>query len=279
MAEMNEPSKWRWYLTLNVLNLDAPLITVVWQALFARTVGYELQPAERIALFLAVWIIYAGDRVLDGFRLSVGPTTAARHRFSQRHARGLTVLIAVAILTEAALAIFLLPTRVLLAGAGVAGVVVLYFVWNQLAGARFGRDWSKEFIVSLVFAGGAGLVPLAQAFTRPLLAEVVAFAAICYANCLLIARLERDRDRDRGELSIAGHFRPGSRPSQTLTAFLAAAFTLVLIIHGPNAVVASLLASAILLAVAPLIEGRLGLDATAAWADVALLTPVVALAL
>ncbi|MGC1479905.1 MAG: hypothetical protein WA771_05350 [Chthoniobacterales bacterium] len=270
-------SGWRWYLVLNVLHLDAPLITVVWQALFARSVGYELLLAERLALFLAVWIVYAGDRVLDGYRLSIGPTTAARHRFSRRHSRSLIRLIATAILAEVALAFFL-PLHVLLGGATLGLVVVGYFLWNQLAGTRFGRGWSKEVVVSLVFAGGAALVPLVQAFSWPLLAEVLGFAAVCYANCLLIARLERDRDRDRGERSIAGHLRPDARPSQPLTAFLATVLTLALIILGPNVVGVTLLASVLLLALAPLIEDRCGRDATAAWADLALLTPICTLA-
>jgi hypothetical protein len=267
-----------WYLWLNVLNLDAPLITVAWQWLFARTAGYALHPAEAGALFLAVWIVYAGDRVLDGFRLSVGPTTAARHRFGQRHARALMVGIGLAGVVGAWLALTHLPLGVLAAGAGLGALVVGYFFWNQLAGTRFGRGWLKEVVVSLVFAGGAALVPLVNAFSWAVLGEAVGFAVVCFANCLLIARLERERDVARGETSIALRFGEGARPSLLVAGGLALVMLAVLVMAGFTATGVSLLASAALIAAAPWVERRLGADGTCAWADLALLTPLVAVA-
>ncbi len=275
---MKERSAIPWYLWLNVLNLDAPLITVAWQWLFARTAGYGLHPAEVGALFLAVWVIYAGDRVLDGFRLSVGPTTAARHRFSQRHAGVLVVGIGVACLVEAWLALAFLPGRVLAAGAGLGALVVGYFFWNQLAGSRFGRGWLKEVVVSLVFAGGAALVPLVNAFSWEVAWETVGFAVVCFANCLLIARLERERDLARGETSIAVRFREGARPSLVVAGGLAVAVAAAMGVAGVSATGLSLLGSAGLIAAAPWVERRLGADGTCGWADLALLTPLVAVA-
>ncbi len=273
----NRKSKVPWYLWLNVLHLDAPLITVAWQMLFARTADYELPVTESAILFLAVWIIYAGDRVLDGFRLSVGPTTAARHRFSRRHARPLAAGILLAATLGALLVVTTLPLRTLLAGSALGSFVVAYFAWNQLAGTRWGRGWLKEAVVSLVFAFGAALTPLVNAFTWPVLGETLGFALLCFANCLLIARLDRDRDHDRGETSIAARFGPTARPSRTLSLVLATIFAICVVIVGTTPVLLSLLASAILLATAPLIERLVGSDAAAAWADLALLTPLPAL--
>lgn len=270
----NRKSATPWYLWLNVLNLDAPLITVAWQALFARTAGYPLHLAESATLFLAVWIIYAGDRVLDGFRLAVGPTTAARHRFGRRHARALAVGIFLAIILAAFLALTTLTIPVLLAGTALGALVGVYFLWNQLAGTRWGRGWLKEVVVSIVFAGGAALVPLCDAFTWDVLAETLGFAILCFANCLLIARLERNRDHDRGETSIASHFAPTARPARTLALTLTVVFAAFIPVAGPTPALLCLLASAILLAVAPWIERTLGSDAGAAWADLALLTPL-----
>ncbi len=265
-----------WYLWLNVLNIDAPLITVAWQWLFARTADYQLRPAESVALFLAVWVIYAGDRVLDGFRLSVGPTTAARHRFGQRHAGALMVGIGVAGMIEAWLVVTHLPVRVVAVGGGLAALVAGYFFWNQLAGKRFGRGWLKEIVVSLVFAGGAALVPLVNAFSWTVLWEAVGFAVVCFANCLLIARLERERDVARGETSIAVRFGEAARPSLVVAGAVVGVMLPVLVVGGFTATGGSLLISAGLLAAAPWVEGRLGADGTCAWADLALLTPLVA---
>ncbi len=264
-----------WYLWLNVLNLDAPLITVAWQWLFARTAGYELRPVEVAALFLAVWAIYAGDRVLDGFRLSVGPTTAARHRFSQRHARVLAVGIGAVGLVGSWLALMFLSGRVLGAGAALGALVVGYFFWNQLAGARWGRGWLKEAVVSVVFAGGAALVPLVNAFAWEVAWEATGFALVCFANCLLIARLERERDLARGESSIAVRFSEGTRPSLVVASGVAVVVVIAMGVAGVSATGVSLLGSAGLIAAAPWVERRLGADGTCAWADLALLTPLV----
>ncbi len=266
-----------WYLWLNVLNLDAPLITVVWQELFARTAGCAVTVSERVVLFLAVWIIYAGDRVLDGYRLSVGPTTAARHRFGRRHAGALSIGIGVAAVGGAGLALTRLPGGVLVGGLALGGLVVGYFVWNQLAGARFGRGWLKEVVVSVVFAGGAALVPLVNAFSWVVAVEVVGFAVVCFANCLLIARLERDRDLARGESSIAVRFGERARPGRVVALGVAVVLVAILAVTGLEATGGSLLASALLIAMGPWLERRIGADATCAWADLALLTPVVAL--
>src|SRR3954451_15813809 len=85
-----EPLLSRWWLWPNLLGLDAPLVAVVWQALFARTVHVTLFPAARLALALAVWAVYLADRLLDCASSEASGATsgeAGRHVFCRYHAR------------------------------------------------------------------------------------------------------------------------------------------------------------------------------------------------
>ncbi len=266
-----------WWLWPNVLSLDAPLIAISWQALFARAGGCALAWPERASLFLAVWAIYAADRLLDARRLGVRASTAARHRFGHQHARALAAGIAAALGAQVILAGWFLSTRVTAAGAALGLLVGVYFVWNQLSGHRFGRGWLKEAVVSIVFAAGAALVPLASAPSRDLAADAAAFAVICMANCLLIARLDRERDRDRGEISIAARFPAGARPARTLAAAFSAGMLLWLALGGVTPTRLALLGSGLLIAGAVLVERRFGQEAACVWADAALLTPLAVL--
>jgi hypothetical protein len=46
---------------LNLLCLDAPIVAVTWQWLFARTFGAHLNLSLRVLLFLTAWLIYLAD--------------------------------------------------------------------------------------------------------------------------------------------------------------------------------------------------------------------------
>ena len=69
---------------LALLNLEAPLVAVGWQGLFARLEGVELRAVDRATLFGAVWIVYYLDHWLDG-RSPGYPTLDLRHRFQTKY--------------------------------------------------------------------------------------------------------------------------------------------------------------------------------------------------
>ena len=56
---------------LNLLCLDAPIVAVAWQWLFAHTFGAHLSLALRALLFLTAWLIYLADRFADTIKLPV----------------------------------------------------------------------------------------------------------------------------------------------------------------------------------------------------------------
>lgn len=260
------PPWWQWP---NILSLDAPLIAGVWQEAFARSFGVTLTLSERAVLVLVVWCVYAADHVADGLRLGAPAGAAARHRFALRHCRSLAVAVGLA--GAAALVLSLrLPPRALLSGAVLAGATGAYFLWNQCAGTRFGRLWAKETVVGCVFAAGCALVPISLAPASGHLPVVLAFALVCVANCLLIARLDRERDIRRGERSLAVRLSPRTRPAR----IVALAAVVVALSSGPPGLAAPILLSAVGLWFGATIERLRGPDAAAAWVDGVLLSPL-----
>src|ERR1700753_2638698 len=70
---------WLWP---NLLSLDAPIVAVLWQALFVGSYRARFDPLASALLFIAVWTIYVADRVIDAWRDRDGE---ARHDFYRRN--------------------------------------------------------------------------------------------------------------------------------------------------------------------------------------------------
>src|SRR3954470_10299451 len=97
-APSSSTSRIPWWLWLNVLSLDAPLVAVLWQAALAKVHHLAVMPGLHISLFLAVWLIYLVDRVLDGFSMRHSSLVSIRHAFYQRN-RWLYVLFVIPVAT------------------------------------------------------------------------------------------------------------------------------------------------------------------------------------
>ena len=60
-----------WWLWPNLLSLDAPLVALAWFWMFAKAWGVVSLPVSLpITMALAVWAIYAVDRVVDSRKSS-----------------------------------------------------------------------------------------------------------------------------------------------------------------------------------------------------------------
>src|SRR5271163_1595111 len=72
----------RVWLWPNLLSLDAPVVALLWQVLFARCFHARVEVLPSVLLVLAVWLIYAADRTLDAWS---GSGARPRHEFYRRH--------------------------------------------------------------------------------------------------------------------------------------------------------------------------------------------------
>jgi hypothetical protein len=182
-------------LTLwHLLSLDAPTVAALWTWFIAHSCGISLPPAPIAAMFLAVWILYAADRLLDA-RSADTTTLEERHYFHDRHRRTFVALIAIAAVVLAALTPSLFPKALriyALLGALLSGWFLM--IHTRLAHER---RLPKELAVGLFFAAAIFVPTISRRpdLRLPLLAPAALFAAVCALNCMYLYAWEHPANR------------------------------------------------------------------------------------
>lgn len=272
----------RWWLWPTILSLDAPAVALLWQALLARTASVAAGMPEAVVLGSSVWLAYAGDRWIEGWRLPPAAVRTQRHRFYQRWRWPTAALWAAVLGLDLVVALGGLPIRELRAGALVLVPVVAYLLSHQLVHRRSRGRIPKEVCVALLMAGGASVFVASQPGARlPALAcPLGLFVLLCFANCALISCWEDEVDRSHGETSLALQFGRTRRLARALPWVAAVLAGILASAGGPSAPAeACALAAGVLLGLVDAAEVRLGRVRARVLADVALLTPLVPLLL
>lgn len=246
----------------HLLSLDAPTVAALWTYFIGRASHTQLPPVLPVAMFLAVWVLYAVDRLLDARELHILPQhrrseLEARHLFHFRHRRAFLAIIPLAGVAVAALLPDLLRETLrlyLIEGALLAG-------WFFLVHGTRSR-LPKELVVGLYFAAATFTPVLVR---RPQhvaarLACAILFAAVCSLNCFFIRAWERNATDVRGLFACATVL--------MLTSFALAASSVVTIPIG---------VSAALLCLLHLRRYQLSRTHLRCAADLALLTPALLL--
>jgi hypothetical protein len=172
---------WLWP---NLLSLDAPIVAVLWQALFARCFHADVNLLAAVLLVLAVWLIYVLDRVFDAWS---GSSLLPRHEFYLRYWR--TVMpVWIGVLGVAGwLAWTRLPLLLLERGLILLAAVGIYLAAVHIAPVT----WPKEAAVAVMFAAGASLSAWGNVRSAVDLATIVLFSCLCWINCVAIEQWER----------------------------------------------------------------------------------------
>ncbi len=256
----------------HVLSLDAPTVAVVWTWFATHGSRVRLPPEVFAAMFLAVWMLYAVDRLLDGSTGSEG--LELRHYFHRRHRASFAKGIAIA---AGLLAVLLprIPEVLFLAYCAVGALLLVWFgVIHGLARGRTER-LPKELAVGVFFSAAVFLPAWlgAPGDRLWLLLAAFCFGMLCCLNCLSIYAWEHACE----ELELAhATTRLGVRALQpfgmvTVAAALGAA-TLAPA-EVARVLVATALAAMLLLALDRL-SGQLERTDLRAAADLVLLTPL-----
>jgi hypothetical protein len=167
-------------LTLwHLLSLDAPTVATLWTWFIARANHIQLPIAAILAMFLAVWTLYAADRLLDEHALE------PRHHFHHHHRKAFLTGIIFASIALAILLPRLEPAAIhlyLILG----GLVFGYFV--LIHATQNSHRYPKELAVGICFAAATFIPTVARQPTlRPaLFPPALLFAALCSLNCLFI---------------------------------------------------------------------------------------------
>lgn len=270
------------FLWLNFVCLDAPLVAIAWQWLFARALNLRLTSPSVGALFFTAWLIYLADRLADTFSLDRDREMSLRHHFCARHRRAwIAAMISVAA-CDAWLLTRHLDPRIVRFGAWVAAFAAAYLLINYAAG----RVWRvlpiKEVTIGSLFAAGTttALLPQLRRIEGPLLLTLVLFGALCSFNCVCIAFWERELDTAQGRESIATTWPAAAKYLIAIAICIVASALLASRLSVPLAIVNSCVAlSTLLLAALHALRASVTRDQRTALADLVLLTPLLVLAI
>lgn len=262
---------------LNLACLDAPLVAVSWQWLFARSLNLPIARGATAALFLTAWLIYLADRFGDSLSVARTGPTSSRQRFCLRHRAAWLMAMFVVALANVGLMLTRLETATLRFGAAVGTCALVYLVVNQRAQFVWRVLPLKEIAIGVLFAAGV-MVGLAAALPSALLLPWTMFAALCSLNCISIAVWERALDAAQSRVSIATAF---PRSATLLPIWLGALIvaSIALATRSMSMLYLCIASSAMLLAILQCMRARLAPDTRTAMADLVLLTPLFLLVL
>jgi len=271
-----------WWIWPTILSLDAPAVVLLWQQLIAARAGVKLGAPEVIVLGSSVWLAYAADRWIEGWRLVPGSIRTHRHLFHQDWRWPIAALWCAVLALDVAVSVRGLSPRELRAGLALLAAVCAYLLSHQLVHRNSRWRAPKEVCVALLLAAGAALF----AFCRPgaLIAQAAAplaiFTLLCFANCALISLWEDEVDMSHGQTSLALQLRRTGVLRALPWAAAALCAALWAAAHGLSGSAAPCgIASGIVLGAVDLVETRIGHRLARVLADVALLSPAAVLLL
>ncbi len=264
---------------LNLFCLDAPLVAVAWQWLFARSFGAHLFWPLRVLLFLTAWLIYLGDRFADTMRLPADAPRSERHRFCQDHMVGWWIAIVVIFIVAAGLALRTLDLQLLFLGGTLAIICAVYLFLNHLLGGRWRPVPMKEKAVGVLFAAGTTLAVVGQlpGLTISFAFAVILFAMLCTLNCLCIASWERELDEAQRKTSLLTGWPSAERALRPIGLFIVGVSLVLAIVWRFAAPFWLCLTVSALLLNRLRTASSLPRDNRTALADLVLLTPLVVL--
>jgi hypothetical protein len=185
--------------------LDAPTVAAIWTWFIASANHIHLPLVSTLSMALAVWMLYAGDRLMDGRLLDIDPARyddlEARHYFHHRHRSAFLIGILLSSIALAALLPRLDAAAIrlyLILGGLVAGYFILIHATSSAAAQRkVARRLPKEIAVGLCFAAATFIPTVARRpdLRLPLLPIAIVFATLCSLNCLFIYAWEHQDHR------------------------------------------------------------------------------------
>ena len=273
----------------HLLSLDAPCVAAVWTMAIASAVGVRLPWTAPAAMFVAVWMLYASDRLLDARPLPGGASPSdleERHRFHHRHRHAFLAAIASAAVPLAALLHTLDPSALRL----YTLLATLLAAWLLLIHARplpgdGVHRLPKELAVGIFFPAAVFIPAVARApqLRLQLLPAALLLACVCTLNCLFLYAWEHPRARSHAHWTTrwaTAHLVPLTVATLGLSATLLATALLRTtqspqLSHADALIAASTLSSAALLLLLHRLRARMQPIHLRALADLVLLTPIV----
>ena len=278
-----KPFRWPPWLWCNLLSLDAPVVAVLWQILFARCFAVPLGISIAAVLGLTVWFIYVADRMLDALHVNPDLVPPPRHTFCREHWNGMAIVSLTGLFALGALCARL-SFPLLRNGAILLAAVGVYFtvVHGRPLYAR--RFWPKELVVGVIFCLGTCLAAWTESLPplrREMILPAVLFAALCVLNCVSIECWEWNGCSSIWNNSPHPMTLWMGRRVGSLSLLVAIVALLALCFSSPkeNPLFLALLLSSLIFCYLSKRSRRFTVPSRRVLADVALLTPLLTLAI
>ena len=265
----------------HLLSLDAPTVAALWTWFIARVNHVELPASSIVAMAVAVWLLYAADRLLDARLLDKDTEEElpleARHRFHYRYRRAFLIGIALAAITLAVLLPGLAPEAIhlyLIEGSFLIG----YFVLIHATASSYNLRVPKELAVGLFFAAAIFIPTIAReaALRLPLLWPAILLSALCSLNCLYIYAWEHPLST-HSDAHLATRLALAQLHILTAVLMIASIATAIFSQQTIGKIPTAIALSTTTLALLHRYRHKLGATTLRAAADLALLTPLVLL--
>jgi hypothetical protein len=141
-----------WWQTYYGVNMEAPLVSVLWLHLIARSVGLRHLGGSEWALGICAWSIYSADRLLDAYAFKTSDQLL--YRMYRRHTKFLLIGLVLAFVLNAVIVFHWVQRSVIYGELPVALGIFFYFVAVVWTNKTFRTSWPKEVLVGLLFAAG-----------------------------------------------------------------------------------------------------------------------------
>ena len=262
-------------LWLNLVCLDAPLIAICWQWIFAHSFHLSVRPGHSAALFLTAWIIYLADRLGDSLSVVAGEPKSLRQQFCLRRKNIWFVSITCVGVVDLIVVLRAVNYETAVLGGILGAFTIAYLAINHAHSQIWETIPVKEFIIGSLFAAGTlvGVTPHIFAERSAMIFAAILFAVLCSLNCVSIAIWERELDRIQGKHSIATRWAHANSFARMLFFLLPAASVLLCLVdRGGWPVMSCVGASSILLGALRFV--RVSRDERSGLADIVLFTPL-----
>jgi len=195
-----------------LLSLDAPLLAVLWQLLWQRSLGESLAPEVAATTACVVWLIYVADRIFDSFHEDE-QALPLRHRFYRRYRALFFAPFAAVFAITGWLAWNRLDPQIRRGGVVLMLLIAGYFAAVHLLGKSRRRWFPKEFVVAVFFGLGVCLPVMVGlgAHTISSALPILLFILLLWMNAVFIEYSEwkalgQADPLHRSSLLIGRHF-------------------------------------------------------------------------
>lgn len=187
------------YRLIQAFSIDIALGAVIISTAMAKYYGTSLTMPVQLSLFMAVWLIYTFDHLMDAERSIPGPLSL-RHQLHRQYRTQIAYISILAILLGLT-CVYLVPAQVIRWGVMAAAFIVIYFLL-----VRYTAFWVKELFVAIGYTAGVFLAPLAMLVEWPTIdgiCLILIVFLIALINLLLFSLYDHQVDERNGFHSLA----------------------------------------------------------------------------